>query len=431
MKIGIRREDKNRWERRVALTPTNAELLLKEGHEILIQPSPIRIFSDDSYKKIGATLSEDLSSCDLVIGVKEMPQEIFREEGVYLFFSHTIKGQAYNMNMLQTLLDKKCTLMDYEKIVDDKGRRKVFFGPFAGQAGMIDSLWALGRRFQEGGLATPFLNIKQALNYTNLAHALNEIKEVGEQIKKEGLDKKVSPLTIAVLGNGNVAKGAMEILSALPVEKVNPEQLVSMLADGNSNNKKVYLTVFEEKDLVRSKNGSMFNLQEYYEHPERYEADFAKYVNFFSIIMNCIYWTEKYPIFVSESRISQIFQKRTPKLKVIGDVTCDIKGSVEVNLKSTDSGDPVYVYDVDKKEACMGVKGNGPVVLAVDNLPCELAEDSSTFFSNALKPYSHRLATTDFSVSFDDLNLKPELKGSIIAHQGELTPDYHYLKKFL
>ena len=143
--IGIRREDKNEWERRVPLIPADVDQLAKEHKiEFVVQPSPIRIFKNEEYHSAGATISEDLATCSAVFAVKEIPEELFQEGKTYIFFSHTIKGQEHNMPMLKKMMEKKCQLIDYEKVADDKGRRLIFFGNFAGYAGMIDTLWALG-----------------------------------------------------------------------------------------------------------------------------------------------------------------------------------------------------------------------------------------------------------------------------------------------
>jgi saccharopine dehydrogenase (NAD+, L-lysine-forming) len=148
VKIGIRREDKNIWERRAPLNPDHVRKLVAQGIEVLVQPSPIRTFPDQAYRQAGATISEDLSSCPMVFAIKEIPPHQFVAGHAYMYFAHVIKGQAHNMPMLQRLLDLRCTLIDYEKVTDEAGKRLIFFGRHAGLAGMIDSLWALGRRLK-------------------------------------------------------------------------------------------------------------------------------------------------------------------------------------------------------------------------------------------------------------------------------------------
>jgi len=164
--IGIRREDKNQWERRVPLIPTHVrELIQNHPLDISLQPSAIRVFPDSDYEREGAKVEEDLSSCSVIFAVKEIPLSFFEKGKVYVFFSHTTKGQPHNMPMLKRMIDQECTLIDYEKIIDDKGRRLLFFGKQAGQAGMIDTLWALGKRLLQKGRKTPFVGIQQAHRY--------------------------------------------------------------------------------------------------------------------------------------------------------------------------------------------------------------------------------------------------------------------------
>ncbi|MCF8304459.1 MAG: hypothetical protein K9I94_14385, partial [Bacteroidales bacterium] len=186
--IGIRHEDKYRMERRTPLTPKHVKKLIdNHGLNVMVEQSAKRIFTEEEYKKAGAQIEKKLESAPVVFGVKEIPQEYFREGNTYVFFSHVIKGQSYNMPMLKTIIDKGCTLIDYEKIEDESGKRLIFFGRFAGLAGMINSLWSLGLRLKEYGYETPFLEIKQAHKYDSLAEAKKVISEVGFDIARNGL----------------------------------------------------------------------------------------------------------------------------------------------------------------------------------------------------------------------------------------------------
>ena len=179
-KVGIRREDKYDWERRTPLTPQDArELTNRHGIEVIAQASPNRVFCDKEYQQAGITVARDLSSCPIVFGIKEIPIEALTPQTTYVFFSHTIKGQDYNMPMLRKILDMGCTLIDYEKIADDSGCRLIFFGNYAGFAGMIESLWAFGERLAVEGTPNLFEDVKRALDYPNLKRAKEAIREVG------------------------------------------------------------------------------------------------------------------------------------------------------------------------------------------------------------------------------------------------------------
>jgi len=231
VRIGIRREDKNEWERRTPLVPDDVRELREEhGIEVWIQPSPIRAFGAGDYEQAGAIVQEDLSHCPVVLAIKEMPLDFFQPDRAYVFFAHVIKGQKHNMPMLQRMLDRGCTLIDYEKVVDERGRRVVFFGNYAGLAGMIDSLWALGQRLDWEGIANPFSVLRLAHEYPTLDEAEAAVRALGERIAREGLPASLVPLVIGVAGYGNVGRGVQEILALLPRQDIDPADLASVTA---------------------------------------------------------------------------------------------------------------------------------------------------------------------------------------------------------
>jgi len=432
-RIGIRREDKNKWERRVPLTPRHVAELVKKGFEVVVQPSPIRAFSEDEYKKAGAQVQEDLSNCQLVFAVKEIPQELFRPKHTYVFFAHVIKGQSHNMPMLRTLLDQGATLIDYEKVTDDQGKRLIFFGRHAGQAGMIDSLWALGRRLEAEGFQTPLARIQQAHKYGSLKDAQAAIAEVGREIAKVGLPKELCPLVVGFAGYGNVSQGAQQVFDVLPFLEVAPEKLKSTAESKRPQRKKLVKVVFKEEHMVKPKApGQAFVLNEYFSTPEKFDPDFERHLPHLTVMINCIYWAPKYPRLVTRQWLKKAFVPGAlPRLRVIGDISCDIEGSVECTLECTESGNPVYVYLPAEDRIEYGVTGRGPVVLAVDNLPCELPVEASKDFGNALMPYVEALARTDFAKPFEALGLPKPIQRAVIAHGGKLTPGFGYLEKNL
>ncbi len=214
MIIGIREEDKSIWERRVPLVPEDVKKLIEKGYRVIVEPSSHRVFKDEEFKNVGAEISRDLSPSKVILGVKEIPAQKI-EKKTYVFFSHTIKGQPYNMPMLKKILDEKATLIDYEKIVDDKGRRLIFFGHFAGYAGMIDALHLLGKKLELMGYRTPLSEIKRAYEYDSLEEAKNRIREIGKKLKDSELPEEILPLVFGFAGYGNVSRGAQEILNEL------------------------------------------------------------------------------------------------------------------------------------------------------------------------------------------------------------------------
>ncbi len=432
--IGVRREDKNPWERRVPLIPSHMrDLHHEQGLEFRIQPSPIRIFRDEDYRLEGIPVEESLSPCSVVLAVKEIPIPLLEPGKAYLFFSHTIKGQAHNMPMLRRMMELGCTLIDYEKITDEQGRRLLFFGRQAGQAGMVDSLWALGQKLAVEGMPNPFSSLLQMYHYTSLVEAKEEIAEVAHRIRTDGLPEEIVPFVCGFTGYGHVSQGAQEIYDLLPMEEIPAERFAAFLRGRNYSAHRVYKTVFREEHMVRPRSPRhLFELADYYEHPQDYEPLLDSYLPHLVLLINGIYWAPQYPRFVTKRFIRELYATELrPRLRVIGDISCDVEGGVEITLRSTDPSSPVFTYDPETGGAVDGFASRGPVVLAVDNLPAEISLESSIFFSQALKPYISDLARTDFRGAFGSLELPSPLRKAVIVHRGELTPSYAYLKPFI
>ncbi len=429
-RIGIRREDLYAWERRTPLIPEHVrELIAEHKLECVVQSSDRRVYNNDEYRRLGISVVEDLDACPVVIGLKEIPVEVLRPDKVYVFFSHTIKGQPFNMPMLHRILQLGSTIVDYEKVVDDRGRRLIFFGNYAGLAGMIDTLWALGKRLAWEGVKTPFQEIRQASSYASLDEAKAEIRAVGDEIRISGLPPEIAPLVVGIAGYGNVSRGAQEILDLLPIREVAPRELLAGVGDGSAPIVKV---VFKEVDTVQPlMAGRPFDLDEYYKHPERYGPCFEQYLPHMHIMTNCIYWEPKYPRLITRQAIRELYREGQPKLRVIGDITCDVKGSVEVTVKATEPDEPLYVFQPESGTTSAGVEGRGPVVMAVEILPSELPREASAYFSTVLKRFVPTIAGADYSSDFESLNLPPELKRAIIVYRGALTPSYQYLEQHL
>ena len=437
-RIGIRREDKSEWERRVPITPeVVAELKEIHGLETWIQPSSVRVIPDAEFQAKGARLAEALSDCDVVFGVKEIPVEQFRSGGAYVFFSHVIKGQSYNMPMLRDLMEKGCTLIDYEKVADEKGRRLIFFGRHAGAAGAIETLHALGRRLAWEGTDNPFLNLKRAYEYPSLGAAKEAVRELGRALAEKGIPQQSNPLVIGVAGYGNVGQGVLEVLNELPVEHIAPEDLENLYMAGNKAGRTVYCATFKEEHMVAPKKArsgeprGSFDYQHYYKNPDQYYSIFDQYWPGLTVLVNAVYWDAPYPRLITKTGLTEVYARGESKLKVIGDVSCDIEGSIEVTVKSTEPGDPCFVYDPETGKVRNGFEGPGIVVMAVDILPSELPLDSSETFCNALKPYIPAIAKADYSVDFEALDLPAEIKKAVIVHKGKLTPAFEYLGRYV
>jgi alpha-aminoadipic semialdehyde synthase len=430
----IRAEDKNRWERRAPIVPQDLRKIIDEtGAGVFVEKSEKRFFGEDQYGAAGADSCAGMANGDVILGVKEIPVEKILDNKTYVFFSHTVKGQKDNMPLLQRIIDSGSTLIDYERITDAKGRRLIYFGPYAGHAGAIDLLSLMGEHWAEKGLDTPFVEVRRAHQYESVKAACEHLDEIGNRIQKNGLPRQLSPLTISILGYGNVSGGAQQIFDCLPAERIAADAINDWLGQDQGNRHAVYLTIFKERDLVRPKaNGAVFNLQEYYNHPERYESRFDRFLPSFTLLANAVYWEKRYPRFVTWAGLKRLAQSTpTPKLSGIADITCDIRGSIECNVKSTDSDMPAYRVDPTAGTIEDGHLGEGIVLLAVDNLPCELPQDSSSFFSNRFRPFVPGLLAADYNSSLDASGLPPEVKRAIIVYNGRLTGDYEYLHRYL
>lgn len=430
--IGIRHEDKYVMERRVALTPKHiVKLIANQKLQFQVESSPKRIFTDEEFSNAGAEIVTKLDA-PVIMGVKEMPISFFEPEKTYVFFSHVIKGQPYNMPMLKKMMEMKCNLIDYEKIADDMGRRLIFFGRFAGLAGMINSLWSAGMRYEQLGVDTPFKSLKQSHKYNSLDEAKAAISKVGFEIATQGLSEELNPFVIGFTGYGNVSNGGQEIAGLLPVKEITPGEMLELKDRADLPNNVVYKVVFKEEDISMPKDPSAeFDLQDYYNNPENYMDQFQQYIPHMSILMNCMYWDERYPRIVTKDYLEELYKNGTPKLTVIGDVTCDPDGSIECTYKGTEIEDPVFVYNPFTRETAMGFEGEGILVMAVDILPSELPRESSIAFGDALYGFVKAIATADYNVPFNLLNLPGPIKSAMILHKGELTPEYKYIEQYL
>lgn len=430
-KIGIRHEDKYLLERRVALTPSHVEKLIEnEGIEVYVQSSAKRVFLDSEYEAIGAHIVNDFpEDVKTIFGVKEFPNHLFKDNSTNIFFSHTIKGQDYNMPMLRQMMEQKVNLIDYEKITDGK-KRLIFFGRFAGLAGAINSIWSLGQRLELKGVKTPFSKMNQAYTYTSLEDAIDVVKEISKEISENGLPKEISPVVFGVTGYGNVGRGAIEIIDLLPFKELSASELLE--ADLNSyKNNEIIKVIFKEEDLSVHKDGLEFNLQHYYSNPEDYINKFEDYMPKISVLMNCMYWDFRYPRIITKDFLHSFYKTSNPKLEVIGDVTCDPDGSIECTHSGTPIVNPVYVYNPITKRYSYGFNGKGVLMMAVDILPSELPRESSKAFGDALLPFIPAIANANFSQKYEDLDLPNEIKSALILLNGELTPDYKYLNKHI
>eukprot|EP00916_Digyalum_oweni_P022605 GHVL01037444.1.p1 GENE.GHVL01037444.1~~GHVL01037444.1.p1 ORF type:complete len:297 (-),score=71.54 GHVL01037444.1:145-1035(-) len=292
MSIGIRRETKSPWETRSPLTPDNVKSLVNDrGLKVFVQPSSKRVFSDEQYEKAGATISESIAAADIIIGVKEVPINELIADKTYMFFSHTIKAQNYNMGLLDELLKKKIKMIDYECIRRDN-RRLVAFGELAGVSGMLNILYGVGMRMLSFyGLQNPFLKITPAHCYLSVEDALERVESVGKIISNQGLPREVRPFIITFTGiTGNVSRGSLKIFKKLPNLLITGNDVLNLVNRFNNGDetvdnygKKILYILSDINDIIIKKDNNIVNKEEYYKNPHLYEAIFYKKSVFYMV----------------------------------------------------------------------------------------------------------------------------------------------------
>ena len=399
--IGIRREDLDKkGEKRVAIVPSVVQDMAQKGFNFVVQPAihpetltEKRAFTDEEYEEAGAGKSENLEGCQLIFGLKEVkPQNIIPDK-TYLFFSHTHKGQIKNRPLLKDMVEKNITLIDYELIEHKEGGRVLTsFTYFAGYAGMIDSLWSLGQRLLNKGIASPFTQITQSNEIGDLNVIRDLFYEVGKEFRSKGTPKEIPPIICCFLGEGKTSTGAQEMYDILPVKQIKLDQLEEVFQSGDRNY--VYKLVLGVKDMFRPKedsslHGHTFTRKEfsknYFATPDQFESNLDKVYPYISILMNCIIWSPEFPRLISRGQAEEWYTD-TQTLQVIGDITCDPEGAIQFS-KETWIDQPVFVYNPKDRSERFGFEGDGIVVMAVTNLPCEFPADASDRFSRELSPF--------------------------------------------
>jgi alanine dehydrogenase len=397
-KIGIIREGKKPIDRRVPLTPTQAKQVQEQYPRIKVvcQRSDIRCYTDEEYRAAGIDLVDDVSDCDVLMGVKEVPVNQLIEGKTYFFFSHTIKEQAYNRELLQEILKKHIRLIDYETLTNSSGQRVVAFGRYAGLVGAYNALWTYGKRYN--------------LFHLKRAHECFDLDELKDELKKVTLP----PVKIVLTGGGRVAKGAMEILLALSILKVTPARFVS------DDFKTPVFTQLNSRDYNKRTQGGEFIRSEFYAHPERYSNDFIKYAHAADLLIACAYWDPHAPVlFERKDMLSDDF-----KIRIIADITCDIEGSIPSTKRPATIDEPVYDYEPtgDMVEAPFSDEGN-VTVMAVDNLPCELPRNASEDFGREILNY-----VLPSLLGTDEEGM---IERATITRKGALMPKFSYLKSYV
>lgn len=397
MKIGIIKERKSPPDRRVVFSPQQIKDLENTYKDLkfVVEPSNIRIFSDKSYRNKGISVSEDLSDCEVLLGVKEVPIEALIPNKSYFFFSHTIKKQAYNRELLRAILQKNIKLHDHEVITDAKGYRLIGFGRYAGLVGAYNGLRLLGKRHQR-------FELPKVENLPDLKAVLSELDAI-----------TIPNIKIVLTGFGKVARGAREILEHLNIKEVSVEDYLS------KTYQEPVFTNARVTDYNKRKDGKANNMLEFFKNPTPYESDFMRFAKVSDVFIAGHFYGDNAPyLFTREDAKHNDFN-----IKIIADISCDIDGPVASTIRPSTIENPFYGYDpVSEKEVdFMNEEAIG--VMAVDNLPCELPKDASEGFGEM---FSQHVIPAFFNSDKDGI-----LKRSLMTHNGKLTKKFSYLQDFV
>ncbi len=399
MKLGIIREGKVPPDARVPLSPVQCKRLMNLYPEltITVQPSPIRAFKDEEYQAQGILMAEDLSGCDVLIGIKEVPPEMLIPGKTYMFFSHTYKKQSYNRQLLREILHKKIRLIDYEMLKSPAGKRLLGFGRYAGIVGTYNA-------FRAWGEMTGDYHLKPA-------HQCADRREMEAELINVVLPQQMK---IAITGAGRVAGGAMEVLSALRITQVFPEEFLT-----EDFGEQVY-TQLDVRNYFKREDGSDFTRHEFFKNPIGYTSDFMKYASVTDMYIPCHFWSHSSPfIFSRQDARSTDFN-----IKLVSDISCDIDGPVASTIRPSTIENPFYGYDpVAEREVKLGMK-NSIGVSAVDNLPCELPRDASEDFGN-------EFIKNIIPHFFNDDEDKVLERATETTLEGKLGPHFAYLEDYV
>jgi alanine dehydrogenase len=397
MKFGIIKERKDPPDKRVVLSPEACKLLLKkhEDLEIKVESSDVRTFKDKEYAEAGVEVTTDISDCDVLLGVKEVPLKVLIPNKKYFFFSHTIKKQSYNRDLLGTILYKNIELYDHEVITSSKGIRLVAFGRYAGIVGAYNTLRTYGLKMQKYELPS--------------AEHLRDQAELVAELRKISLPN----IKIAITGTGRVSNGVKEILDAIDIKQVSPNKYLN-----KSFNTPVY-TQLDVLNYNKRKDGRLINEQDFFDNATAYQSDFMRFAKVSDVYIASHFYGEGAPfIFTREDAKHPDF-----KIQVVGDISCDIDGPVASTIRSSTIADPNYGYDPMTEKEVDFLNPKAIAVMAVDNLPCELPRDSSVGFS---KNFVEHVIPAFFDGDSDGI-----LERSCMTKNGKLTPGFSYLQDYL
>ncbi|MBU0571858.1 MAG: hypothetical protein KJ995_01240 [Candidatus Omnitrophica bacterium] len=428
--VGILREKSITGEKRAPLSPPDVKWLVERNVKVEVEANTQRVFNDSEYEKAGAVIVKNIKAASLLVGVKSPDPPNIIGGKTYMIFSHTAKGQKNNITLLKEFIRKNVTLIDYERIKDQRGKRLVHFGKYAGICGMVDSLYYYARKLKNDGIFTPFLTLKQSWKYKDAEDMRKGLEKVREKIATEGLPNEIKPFITGLIGRGNVSSGVQEVLSLMGAEEVHPRDIDRFVQVRRRDAKKIYMIIFYREEKIRAKTGKRFYFEEYLEHPEKFKSNMDKYISKLNILVNASYWDAHYPRMVSKHMLKEHYNKKRFRMKFIADIACDIGGSIEATYKTTDQKSPVYTYDPSHDLYKKGYKAPGITMLAIDNLPTELPKDSSESFSRLIREYVYQVAEHGALNITEHVVIPAEIRKAVVVQGGELTEGYKYLEQY-
>lgn len=395
LNIGLIREGKMPADSRVALTPAQCKWLHKNFTDVTIkvQPSSTRSFTNKEYELAKVELNEDLSGCDVLLGIKEVPEEMLLPNKTYLFFSHTKKLQLYNQALFKKIIEQKITLIDYECLEHEDGARIIGFGFFAGIVGAHNGIMAYGNR-------TKTFNLKRVAaskDFRQLIHTYFGLK--------------LPNIKIAVTGSGRVAHGVLEIMNLMGIHQVEPEDYLR-----REFTYPVYVHL-KGADLYKHFESKKYAREDFHNNPQNYTCTFKQFLPQTDILMNGVYWEKNIPrLFEMEDLKSADF-----RIKTIADITDDTGGSVPCNIGNATIDEPVYGVDKTSFNKTAPYEENSIDIMAVGNLPNELPRDASRYFGEQLIKFV-----------LDDIRLggSVTLDKATLVKNGALTNEFSYMKEY-
>ena len=397
MKFGIIKERKNPPDKRVVFSPKKLQQFQQKYPTavIVVESSDIRVFSDEQYKNVGINVVENVSDCDVLFGVKEVPIDALIPNKKYFFFSHTIKKQPYNRDLLKAILHKNIQLFDHETIVKENGARLIGFGRYAGIVGAYNGFRAIG-------LTNETFNLPKAETLDSQQELITELKTIN--LKK---------IKILLTGNGKVAYGAKEMLDAMQIREVSVNEYLE-----NTYSETVYCLA-DVLDYNKRTDGKVVDNFDFYEHPEAYEANFMRFAKVTDFFIAGHFYGDGAPyLYTRKDAKSNNFQ-----IKYVADISCDINGPVASTIRPSTIADPIYGYNPQTEKEVNFKDKDAIVVIAVDNLPCELPKDASEGFGEM---FLENVIPAFFNNDKDGV-----LQRAKMTENGKLTPRFSYLQDYV